>query len=167
MNIMFNYEFPKNRIFYLNQLRALKIIVIGVVFLSSIILSNLFANSINFSVSDVFYSLCIFYVPVFLILFGIFLLNKKYTFLDFIKKRFLEVFLTFLFCYFTYVLISLSLLTNGGYFSSIESIFRILSDSYSAIKWITFIPLFFLSLSCLLPANLNRISFMKKFLGVH
>jgi surface polysaccharide O-acyltransferase-like enzyme len=54
-------------------------------------------HSINWLVSNFFYSLCRFCVPIFLMLSGILLLNKDYTYENFIKRRYTRVILPYLF----------------------------------------------------------------------
>ena len=89
----------KKRIFYLDQLRALAIIAVVLVHISLVYLvsSRIDIHSLNWLVSNFFYSICRFCVPIFLMISGILLLNKDYTYENFIKRRYTRVILPYLF----------------------------------------------------------------------
>jgi surface polysaccharide O-acyltransferase-like enzyme len=96
------------RIFYLDQLRALAIIAVVLIHVSLFyfVSSRIDIHSFNWFVSNVFYSMCRFCVPIFLMLSGILLLNKDYNFIEFIKKRYKRVILPFLFWSIVYIIFS-------------------------------------------------------------
>lgn len=106
----------------MDQLRALAIIAVVLIHVSLVYLasSRIDIHSFDWFVSNVFYSMCRFCVPIFLMISGILLLNKDYDFIEFTKKRYTRVILPFLFWGIIYIIFSLIILNKS---SSIHSFF--------------------------------------------
>lgn len=86
------------RIEWLDSLRALAIIAIIIIQISAPIVNEMFGKNMNFWwVGHILDSMTRFGVPLFLMISGATLLTREYKLKDFYKKRFLCVFLPFIF----------------------------------------------------------------------
>lgn len=93
-----------NRIFYLDCLRALAIIGVILCHVSAPFVINLsMINSIEWDVALFFNCFRDFSVPLFVMISGALLINKNYGLIDFIKRKFIRIFVPFLFWDITYI----------------------------------------------------------------
>ena len=82
-----------NRIFYLDCLRALAIIGVILCHVSAPFVLNLsMINSIEWDVALFFNCFRDFSVPLFVMISGALLINKNYGLIDFIKRKFIRIF---------------------------------------------------------------------------
>ncbi|KZX11052.1 acyltransferase [Methanobrevibacter filiformis] len=92
------------RIFYLDQLRVLAIIGVIIIHVSQSFLGVLDISNFNWIVSDAFFNIARFAVPIFLALSGVLLLNREYKIKEFFKKRLARIISPFIFWGIIYVL---------------------------------------------------------------
>lgn len=109
-----------NRIFYLDQLRVLSLMAIIVMHVTGPYLSGSSITSFNWFIADIFSSFSRFGVPVFLMLSGSLLLNKKYTISEFLKKRYPCVLIPFAFWVIIYIIFTV-LFLNNFHFTSLSN----------------------------------------------
>ena len=115
-----------DRIFYLDQLRALAIIgVIG------IHVAPYFLNSIT-GASFLFISE--FAIPIFLMLSGILLLNKEYSLREFFKKRYPRIIIPFLFWGCIYIIFAILFQNKLVHFFSLETALPFIVKMFLGIK---------------------------------
>lgn len=94
-----------NRIFYLDCLRALAITGVILCHVSAAFVLNLkMINSIEWDVALFFNCFRDFSVPLFVMISGALLINKNYGLIDFIKRKFIRIFVPFIFWDVTYIL---------------------------------------------------------------
>lgn len=116
----------RDRIFYLDQLRALAIIgVIG------IHVSQYFLGSLT-GVSFLFISE--FAIPIFLMISGILLLNKEYSIRGFLKKRYPRIIIPFLFWGGIYIIFAILFQNMAFHFSSLETAMLFIFNMFMGIK---------------------------------
>jgi surface polysaccharide O-acyltransferase-like enzyme len=95
------------RIFYLDQMRCLAIIGVICIHASGFFVLSKNYTSLAWIIGDCFSIISRFAVPLFLMISGTLLLNKKYDFSQFIKKRYPRVIIPFLFWGLIYMAYSL------------------------------------------------------------
>jgi len=99
-NKLKNFKFKNvNRVFYLDQLRALAIIgVIGI---------HVTPDFFNSTVGIIFYFLSKIAIPIFFMITGALLLNKEYRIWDFLKKRYPRIIIPFIFWGAVYIIFAI------------------------------------------------------------
>ena len=116
----------EDRIFYLDQLRALAIVgVIG------IHVAPYFLNSFV-GASFLFFSE--FAIPIFLMLSGILLLNREYKIREFLKKRYPRIIIPFLFWGGIYIIFAILFQDMLFHFYSLETAMSFIAKMFLAIK---------------------------------
>lgn len=119
---MLNFE-NKGRIFYFDQLRALAIIGVIVIHVAASYIRVSDISSFNWIIADIFNSLVRFAVPVFLMLSGALLLNKKYTISEFIRKRYPRILIPFIFWIIIYIVFAVLFQNKALYFTTLPTAF--------------------------------------------
>lgn len=87
----------KNRIFYLDFIRALAIILVILAHVTRLFFYNSQLGSFNMHISAPFIDFGVLGVPLFLMISGALLLNRDYELFDFLNRRFTRVLIPFLF----------------------------------------------------------------------
>lgn len=102
----------KKRIFYFDELRALAILCVILCHTSNIYEHHTF-TSIKVAIPGVLYILTHIAVPIFFMLSGALLLNRKYDLREFFKKRFSRILYPFIFWVIVAIVVSLFVLHSG------------------------------------------------------
>lgn len=134
-NITKKFKFEiGNRIFYLDQLRALAIIGVISIHVSAAFLVRLDPNNINWLIADFFNVVGRFAVPVFLMLTGVLLLNRDYNILEFFKKRYPRILIPFIFWGIVYVIFAFIFQDRAIYFTSLSTALPFVSNIFLGVK---------------------------------
>ncbi|MCL2115852.1 MAG: acyltransferase [Methanobrevibacter sp.] len=115
-----------NRIFYLDQLRALAIIGVIGIHVSPYFLDSLTGASFLF-ISE-------FAIPIFLMLSGVLLLNKEYSISEFLKKRYPRIIIPFLFWGCVFVIFAILFQNMSFHFSSLETGMLFIGNMFLGIQ---------------------------------
>ena len=145
------------RIFYYDVLRALAII--GIVFChASVVFVITGINNPDFYISAFFDCFRDFSIPVFVMLSGALLLNRKDSLKTFFKKRLSRIFIPFLFWVMIYIIYSSFYVTHGFNLSNAIDIFFGTSSTLGVAFW--FIWMIIIAYVCIFLVN--QISFVLK-----
>ena len=87
----------KKRIFYLDELRALAIILVILAHVTRKFCENYTVGDANWIASAPLISIAVLGVPIFLMISGVLLLNREYELGDFLKRRFSRILIPFIF----------------------------------------------------------------------
>lgn len=116
----------ENRIFYLDQLRALAIIGVIGIHVSPYFLETLIGTSFLF-ISE-------FAIPIFLMISGILLLNKNYSISEFLKKRYPRIIIPFLFWGAVYIIFAILFQNMFFQLSSPETAIQFIANMFLGLK---------------------------------
>ena len=97
MNTANTVKKKKERIFYLDQLRTLAIILVILAHVIRKFCESNPINSVSWNITIPFMPLAVMGVPIFLMISGVLLLNRDYDLDDFLKRRFTRILLPFFF----------------------------------------------------------------------
>lgn len=128
-------EKNKKRIFYLDQLRALAIIMVIFSHICLLFIDSKNLTGTNWITSLIYFSITLLGVPIFLTISGALLLNREYTLTGFFKKRFSRLLIPFIFWIIIFLI--LGVLVFGYTFSLdyCKDIFFATLMGYSSTLW--------------------------------
>lgn len=136
----------KERIFYLDQIRAFAIVLVVLTHISSSFMNAHTIGSVGWMIPSLTKGFCTIAIPLFLMISGALLLNKNYELKDYLSRRFIRLILPVIF--WGAILILLKLYVDGHAFnltSIYEMVLWFLNDGYwfswMMISMYLFIPI--------------------------
>ena len=99
----------KNRIFYLDFLKAFCIFLVAVGHVSSQTLLYAPINTTNWIIADVYSTIAKISIPIFMMITGVLLFNRDYDYVGFIKKRYPRILIPTIFWLAMYVILGFTL----------------------------------------------------------